>query len=166
MAFSDAGSNVYESEEDAAFVAGVNVRTLTNRDDCEYICGIYRLDSGGYVVGTSYRGEHASASVEGVINESDCYNDRKLIAMVHSHPYCNGHIPNEFSKQNSNGEIDGDLGCAFKYKMPIYLAAPNGELKVLYVVGFQYYGQYISINYAEKTVCSGLPADNTLFNCK
>ena len=164
--FSDTGNTVYESEEDAAFAAGVDVRTLTNSDDCEYICGIYRLNCGGYTVGACFKGKHDSADPNDVTGESTGYSDRTLIAMVHSHPYCTGHIPNEFSQFDSNGRVIGDLLCAFLFGMPIYLAAPNGELKVLYVYDVQQQGNYYTFKRGEESVRRGLPIDDSLFDCR
>lgn len=167
VAFPDTGNPIYESEEDAAFAAGISVRTLTNSNDHEYICGIYKLDCGGYTVGAPFKGEHASADPNDVLGEYSGYSDRTLVAMVHSHPYCNGHVPNDFSMVDSNNQPIGDFAVALQLRIPIYLAAPNGNLMKLHV--FNIYPTddgLFSVEYFTGTVRSGLPGDNSMFNCR
>lgn len=159
----------YTPEEIAAFDAGVRVRELTNKDNNEYIAGIYKTDTGEYVVGNYYKGSHSSVDARNVIMESMEYSDRKLVAFVHSHPYCNKHIPNEFSKygkdKDGNDCTYGDLSVAAQTGLPVYLAAPDGNLYVIRATDcFVYKGNKIWA-YDEKTVRSGLPIDDTIFIC-
>ena len=158
---------MYESEEDAAFAAGVITRNLTNESNLEYLCGIYKTDTGEYVVGGAFEGEHASVSIDYTLYENESYSNWTLVAMVHSHPYCNGHIPNEFSTTDANGKVIGDLYVAAKYELPLYLAAPNGYLKVLIVYDVQILpNNQKSFRCAINNVRNGLPIDDTQYHCR
>lgn len=165
--FHDTGNPIYESEEEAAFAAGVRVRILTNGNDHEYICGIYGLNDGGYMVGSHFEGEHASADPKHLFEESNGYSDRALIAMVHSHPYCTGHVPNEFSMFDQTGQPTGDFAVAIQTGIPIYLAAPNGNLMKLHVISITPTNNgRINMRYVQTVICGGLPGDNTIYNCR
>ena len=153
----------YESEEEAAIAAGTMTRLATNRTDSEYICGVYELEHGVYSIGKRCQGEHASVSPSFVLEEAESYSNATLVAFVHSHPYCNGHVPNEFSKIDCNGKPYGDLACAIDYRKPIYLAAPNGELKVLRPLCYLVDSGELWIE--EYTVYYGLPTDDTKSIC-
>jgi hypothetical protein len=60
---------------------------------------------------------------------------------------------------DSNGKPIGDLAVARHYDIPVYLAAPNGDLLVLRK-------GWIFRDYTPMTVRSGLPIDDTMFNCR
>lgn len=117
------------------------------------------------MTGVCYVGEHASVNPNSVMNEYSTYGDRALVAMVHSHPYCNGHVPNEFSKFDAAGNPTGDLLCALFYEIPIYLAAPNGSLMAIYPYDVHVLNNGRCYRYVEATICAGLPVDNTKSNC-
>ena len=159
----------YTSEEIAAFDAGVKVREYTNKDNHEYICGIYRTNTGEYLAGSYYKGNHASVSYLEVLEESKEYSDRSLVALVHSHPYCSGHIPNEFSKyiRDENGEIYtyGDLLVSAETGLSIYLAAPDGNLYVMRAINPTTINGHEIWGHETRLVKNGLPKDETLYIC-
>jgi len=119
------------------------------------------------MVGAHYEGEHSSAAPSHLIEESNGYSDRTLIAMVHSHPYCTGHVPNEFSVVDPTGQPTGDFSVAIQLKIPVYLAAPNGNLMKLHVISIAPAsdGSY-NVEYVRNVICGGLPSDNTIYDCR
>ena len=155
------GKLKYATQDDAAFAAGVGTRLRTNIDDYEYICGIYCDKNGNYSIGTYFKGDHCSTSVKPVNKEDKRHKNLTLVAYVHSHPYCDGHVPNKFSCYDQFGRLDGDLKVAYFYFKPIYLAAPNGRLTVL----TPYITRKNEYDYKTKLVCRGLPKDKTEINC-
>ncbi len=163
-------SNESSPEELAAFEAGKQVRKRTNQDNNEYICGVYKLKSGEYLVGSCFMGEHSSVSVGPVLREAGSYSDRTLVAFVHSHPYCTNHVPNQFSQYGFDNETKkmvtiGDLAVAAETQLPIYLAAPDGNLYVMHATNLKRVGDSVVWDYVVRCVMSGLPKDETIFDC-
>ena len=159
------GDMWYSTEEEAAFAAGTRTRIATNIDDHESVCGVYRLNNGKYTIGYCYKGEHDFAYPHYVQKEATWYSERDLVALVHSHPYCTGHEPNEFSTID-HGQAFGDLLCAVYLQIPIYLAAPNGDLMILRVTVYQPpNNKWTDDCYDSYVVRSGLPVDNSIYDC-
>ena len=155
------GHRVFSTEDAAAIEAGKRASVATSRSNKENIYGIYENGAGKYFVGSGFEGEHSSVSVESVLNEEKSHQDWTLVAFLHSHPNCNGHDGNNFSIIDSNGDVFGDALVAYAYNMPIYLAAPNGSLQILYWK-LNFNG---SIELITGMIGYVLPADNTPINC-
>ena len=97
-------------------------------------------------------GEHAQVNIVVAGKMKD-----RLAAITHSHPYCNGHIPNDFSIIDPiTGQIYGDAAVSYGYGVPMFLAAPNGSFQILFWEDDKIYTGVV--NY-------GLPVDNTKYNC-
>lgn len=88
-----------------------------------------------------------------------------MVAVVHSHPYCTGHVPNEFSISDPQGNPDGDWFAVIQTGIPTYLAAPNGSLQKLFIKDIVYYGWFVGYIPGVAYVRWGLPKDTTLFDC-
>ena len=155
------GHRVFSTEDAAAIEAGKRASVATSRSNKENIYGIYENGAGKYFVGSGFEGEHSSVSVESVLNEEKLHQNWTLVAFLHSHPNCNGHDGNNFSIIDSNGDVFGDALVAYAYNMPIYLAAPNGSLQILYWK-LNFNG---SIELITGMIGYVLPADNTPINC-
>ena len=155
------GHRVFSTEDAAAIEAGKRASVATSRSNKENIYGIYENGAGKYFVGSGFEGEHSSVSVESVLNEEKLHQDWTLVAFLHSHPNFNGHDGNNFSIIDGNGDVFGDALVAYAYNMPIYLAAPNGSLQILYWK-LNFNG---SIELITGMIGYVLPADNTPIDC-
>ena len=162
--FDDGGKAIRISLAETLYEAGTQTRLFTNEDNNEYICGIYKMSDGKYMVGEYYKGTHASASILPVLDEAEEISNGELIAFLHSHPYCTGHIPNDFSYKDEYGKLGGDFGVVVEYNKPLFLAAPNGDLMMLGVDFFEENGKQhrVPVVWIIEDV---LPVDDTLFNC-
>ena len=145
----------YETADEAASASGKKLNNLTQQNDIEYGQGIiYNRITKTYGLTDIVSGEHSEVSFGSIIK-----NNENLVAVVHSHPYCNGHVGNEFSNIifDDLGNTSGDWAVAESQKLDVYLAAPNGNLYVMYWdVG----------EYNQNFVCDGLPIDNSQMICR
>ena len=145
----------YDTAHEAATALGKKLNNLTQQDNNEYGQGIiYNRITNTYGLTNIVQGEHSSVSFGSIIN-----NNENLVAVVHSHPYCNGHDGNNFSNIiiNDNGITYGDWAVAESQKINVYLAAPNGNLYVMY---------WDNGEYNQNFVCDGLPIDDSRMNCR
>ena len=144
----------YDTADEAATVSGKGLNILTQVTDNEYGQGIvYDEETNSYGLTNVISGEHSSVDFGDIISDNE-----NLIAVVHSHPNCTGHIGNEFSNeiQNPSGKPYGDWLVASSNSINVYLAAPNGNLYVMYWdVG----------EWNQNPVCDGLPIDNSQIDC-
>ena len=138
----------YTSMDDAAFAAGIVCSEETQLTNNEWGVVIYKNEKGFYL-GSYIQGEHAGVNFPEFIPGT--------VAVVHSHPYCTGHVANEFSFTDMYGNIDGDAYVCFRNQICVYLAAPNGTLNVLVP---RPYGVDCYMN-----IRAGLPIDNTEYDC-
>ena len=103
---------------------------MTQESNCEYGQGIiYDEKTDSYGLTEIVTGQHDT------VNFSDMLiTQTNLVALVHSHPYCNGHESNYFSYSvdNGDGTVRGDWVVASSNSLDLYLAAPNGCLYVMY----------------------------------
>lgn len=76
-------------------------------------------------------------------------------------------IINEFSMVDPTGQPTGDFSVAIQLKIPVYLAAPNGNLMKLHVISIAPAsdGSY-NVEYVRNVICGGLPSDNTIYDCR
>ena len=151
---------VYTSIDSAAKAAGILVATETSKDNKEHAIMTYYIGNIGdvkyYYNGPMVDGTHATVRIE-----FDLVGNEKPAAATHSHPYCNGHIPNDFSYEIYDpitNSYYGDAVVSKYYNIPFYLAAPNGTLRVIYWVN--------NDEYKVEDVCGGLPKDISLYYCK
>lgn len=76
---------------------------------------------------------------------------------MHSHPYCDVHIPNDFSDRiEKDDEIYGDWNFVSTNSKNLYLAAPDGNLYIM---------RWDAKEYNQSLVRSGLPIDDTVEKC-
>ena len=118
----------HENVDEAAHVSAYQLNELTQTDNCERAQGIiYDEATGTYGLTEIVTGNHASVEVSELMNRND------VLAVVHSHPFCSGHVPNQFSV-GSIDEYDnatGDWAVTQKHKKDMYLASPDGDLRLL-----------------------------------
>ncbi len=146
----------YKTANEAAIASGKTLNELTQKDNNEHGQGIvYNSKTKTYGLTDVIDGSHSSVNFDSCINGN---LDYKLVAIVHSHPYCNGHEGNVFSNViiDDNGFSYGDWVVASSNDLDVYLAAPNG---VLYIMEWDV-GQY---NQTE--VSTLLPKDDSLYEC-
>ena len=155
-------ATIYESMDEAAIAAGTLARLETNRDNIEYGYGIYLHSNGGYSIGKSVKGEHDSVNPSIIIEESKSKWYCSLVAIVHSHPYCTGHIGEEFSGEN------GDIGVVAYYKLPLYLATPGGLLKKAFIKRDFYLESQGQVRIEIAIICDTLPKSDpqSIINCQ
>ena len=142
----------YESINEAAIASGSDLNSRTQTDNMEHGQGIvYNSKTDTYGLTDVIDGEHSSVSFSSVLS------NEAVVALVHSHPYCTGHVPNAFSNTIQNGDlVSGDWLVASSNEVDLYLAAPDGNLYIMeWDVG----------EYNQTWVSSGLPIDNSMFEC-
>jgi|GEM_PF-159847 len=142
----------YETITEAAIASGINLNERTQVTNLEYGQGItYNPDTNSYGLTTTVTGEHASVDMSLILS------DPSVVAIVHSHPNCNGHIGNEFSDTIDNGGIiSGDWAVAKSNQKDSYLAAPDGNLYLMV---------WDAEEYNQSLVSSDLPIDDTPVQC-
>ncbi|MBR4286128.1 MAG: hypothetical protein IKT55_00320 [Clostridia bacterium] len=142
----------YETITEAAIASGINLNERTQDTNLEYGQGItYNPDTNSYGLTTTVTGEHATVDMSLILS------DPSVVAMVHSHPNCNGHIGNEFSDTIDNGGIIfGDWVVAKNNQKDLYLAAPDGNLYLMV---------WDAEEYNQSLVSSDLPIDDTPVQC-
>ena len=148
-------SKIYTDIIDAVTDAGISASKKTSQDNKEHAFCTYSGSIGDteyYFNGPMINGEHAQVNIVVAGKMKD-----RLAAITHSHPYCNGHIPNDFSIIDPiTGQIYGDAAVSYGYGVPMFLAAPNGSFQILFWEDDKIYTGVV--NY-------GLPVDNTKYNC-
>ena len=142
----------YETITEAAIASGTNLNENTQRTNLEYGQGItYNPDTNSYGLTTLVTGGHSSVDFSSILV------DTSVVALVHSHPNCNGHIGNEFSDTIDNdGIISGDWVVATNNEKDIYLAAPDGNLYLM---------EWDAGEFNQTLVSSGLPIDDSPVQC-
>ncbi|MBR2886105.1 MAG: hypothetical protein IKB93_15170, partial [Clostridia bacterium] len=149
----------FKSVSEAAIASGKNLNTYTQESNTEYAQGIvYNETTETYgLTSLVQKGDHATVDFGNILSSD--YGNYTLKALVHSHPYCTAHIPNEFSTviDDGNGNLYGDWVVSSENKIDLYLAAPNGEL---YLMNWE-------VGTPNKMwVSSDLPIDNSIFDCE
>ncbi len=145
---------IYDSVDEAAIASGTNLNNLTQQDNNEHGQGIiHNKKTDTYRLTDVIPGEHST------VDFADTLNNENIVAIVHSRPHCNGHIGNEFSNEiiDSFGNRSGDWSVANSNQIDVYLAAPNGNLYVMYWDAGEYNQNFVS---------DGLSVDNSQFTCQ
>ncbi len=146
----------YDTIDDAAFASGMELNNRTQQNNIEYGQGIvYNRITKTYGLTNVVSGQHSSVNFSSILRENE-----NIVAVVHSHPHCNGHIGNEFSNiiVDESGNRYGDWLVAQSNNINIYLAAPDGNLYVMYWDYEDGYNQFF--------VREGLPIDNSIMECR
>ena len=154
------GESVFLSMNEAAIAAGYVANIKTHETDLEHQCGIYEINVFGatlYYHGKIMSGYHSMSDQSDIYAESALEKGR-LVALLHTHPYCNGHIGETFSMRTSNGALTGDALVVREDGYPSYLVTPSGNLLLLPV----FFGENIP---EPILIASGLPVDTTIISC-
>ena len=124
----------YESVNEAAIASGKILNSKTQATNLEYGQGIiYNKKTETYGLTSQIQeGFHSRVNLTSILSAD--YGNNSLVALVHSHPYCTGHIPDVFSGilTDENGNITGgDWYVSTSNKIDLYLASPTGTLYVM-----------------------------------
>jgi|GEM_PF-4259694 len=133
----------FSSLEHSVLAWSLRYYALSKNENLEYGTLFY-VNGDGFSFSTLIKGTHNSISLPGFIY------GKKVVAGIHTHP-----ISNSFSKYNLDDEgnvVSGDRAWIDCTDIPLYLATPNGSIKVL----TKYYDYRESSNFSERTVFYGI----------
>ncbi len=156
--YTDTGAGgQFSSANEAAQNVGKTMAIMTQSDNLERACAIYKDETNGYYFGEIVTGEHDYVPVGLIWPNEGPYP----VAMIHSHPNCTGHVPNDFSYYDELGYPTGDWSVVLNYGIPLYLVAPDGSLLRLTVDPV-----YIVPEPCVAIISQDLPVDDSIFDCR